>query len=255
MSLAFSEIRGLAEILAQAKQSETVNREDAWLASTYVVAGQRVRTMTIDDFTALLQFQSPLIARKLPNPDELIFFLWIMSPLNLKYRESRWLAPFAGWRAKRFSNQVARTLQLDLVYRRKQAVEARGETYTLPEGSKLAKAISEAFKYVDLVFMDRPPGLKRNGVDAGLCYLTSWFDAMQSEYHLPTAEVWKMPLPVLFARLKAIQFRSERNVPTFNVERDKIMQAIMAGLNAKLYTEDDLKEGRVDLQNNRLKLN
>lgn len=255
MSLAFSEIKGLPELLTRAKQAETVNREDAWLASTYVVAGQRIRTMTVDDFVALLQFQSPLLSRRLPNPDELIFFLWILSPENLRFRDSRWLAPFAAWRARRFSKHLAAILDLKAVDRCQREAAVKGERYELPEDSPLAKAIEGAFKYVDLVFMDRPPGLKQNGLDAGLCYLTSWFDAMQSEYPLPTAEVWKMALPVLFARLKAIQFRKIERLPQFNANRDKIMADIAHGLNSKLYTEDDLKEGRVDLETNRLKLN
>ena len=255
MSIALSEIKGLSEILAQAKRTETVNREDAWLASTYVVAGQRVRTMTVSDFTALLQFNSPLLSRRLPSPTELVFFLWIMSADNLKLRESKFPAWYCQWRAKRFSRRLTQRLEIESVERAQSKAELTEDGYTLPEDSPLAKAIADAFKYIDILFMDKPAGLSKNGLDSGLCYLTAWFDAMQSEYHLPTKEVWAMPLPVLFARLKAIQHRVSNAVPAFNEERDKVMQRITSGLNSKLYTEDDLRVGRVDLINNRLRAN
>lgn len=257
MSIAFCEIKGVQELLDRARHSETVNREDAWLGSTYIVAGQRIRTMTVDDFTALLQFRSPLLSRRLPNPDELIFFLWILTPENLRFRQSRWLAPFAGWRARRFSKYLARTLDLKAVDRCQREADVKGERYVLPENAPLAIAIAEAFKYVDLLFMDKPPGLKQNGTDSGLCYLTSWFCCLQREFHLPTKEIEQMPLPVLFARLKEVQMANSKktNVPGFNPEQDRIMARIVDGLRAKRYTADDLRKGLVDLETCQKRMN
>ncbi len=262
MSIAFNEIKGLAELLSRSKEVEVATREDAWLATTHVIAGQRIRTMTVDDFTILLQFKNPLIARQLPSPDALSFFLWVLSPEIERWHERK------GWRRLPFTRYIerfqsyrhGRRVAKALKIRELQALEEKwfekcpDKPFVLPEGCLFEKAIKDAFEYIDRVFLDKPASLK-NGTESGLCYLTSWFDSMQSEYHLPTKEVWKMAMPVLFARLKAIQKRHNQKIPEFNEDRDKIFQNIMRGLNTKLYTEDDLREGRVDLENNRLKNN
>lgn len=247
MSISFSEIKGLPKLLAQAKQAETVNREDAWLSTTYVVAGERIRTMAVEDFTILLQFNSPILSRRLPTPGELVFFIWSLTPECLRLREKRVPEFWRRWRTNRFGRGVRKRMDIAGFEAAKLEAEANGEAYTLPDNHPFAGAIQQAFKYIDLVFMDKPPGLSRNGVDSGLCYLTAWFDAMQSEYHLPTEEIWKMELPVLFARMKAMQYRKLKQVPGFNAQQDKVLRKIMDGLRDKQFTEDDLREGRVDL--------
>lgn len=262
MSLALHEIPGLAELLESTREVETATREDAWLGITHVIAGQRIRVMTVQDYTALLQFESPLLNRALPTPSELSFFLWVLSPeIERWHNRKGWrsvpgLKSFEQWQSRQHGRKVRRNLKLEALEQSEADWHEKSKLpFTLPDDAPFTVAVNDAFKYIDELFLDRPPSLKRDGTKAGLCYLTSWFDMLQSEYNLPTAEIWQMKLPVLFARLKAIQMRYNKNVPDFNVDRDKIMQNLMQGLRMKLYTEDDLKSGRVDLVKNQLRNN
>lgn len=263
MSIALKEIAGLTELLQSTREVETATREDAWLGITHVIAGQRIRVMTIQDYTALLQFESPLLNRRLPTPSELSFFLWVLSPEIEKWHEGRgWRSSaFLKWIEQRKSRQhgqrVREALQLADLEKQEAAWHAKapGIPFTLEDDLPFTIAVKDAFKYIDQMFMDRPAALKKEGAKSGLCYLTSWFDMLQSEYHLPTKEIWRMKLPVLFARIKAIQNRYSKGVPDFNVDRDKVLQNIMQGLRMKLYTEEDLRSGRVDLVKNCLRNN
>lgn len=262
MSIALKDIAGLAELLESTREVETATREDAWLGITHLIGGQRVRVMTIQDYTALLQFESPLLNRRLPTPNELSFFLWVLSPEIEKWHDRH------GWRSwgclkwieqrqsRQHGRRVREALRLEELEKQEAAWHAKASVpFTLGDELPFTIAVKDAFKYIDEMFMDRPAGLKKDGPKSGLCYLTSWFDMLQSEYHLPTKEIWKMKLPVLFARIKAIQNRYNKGVPEFSVDRDKIFQNIMQGLRLQLYTEEDLRAGRVDLQKNCLRNN
>lgn len=260
MSIALKDIAGLAELLEQTREVETETREDAWLGITRAIAGERIRVMTVLDYTALLQFASPLLNRRLPTPSELSFFLWVLSPeIDLWNRKRSWrkwrtLAGIEQMQCKRHGKRIRETLRLKELEEQERQWHTKSKLpFTLPDNAPFTLAVTQAFKYVDELFIDRPPGLKKNTGKSGLCYLTSWFDVIQSEYKKPDEEVWAMPIPVLFARLKAIQSRyNGAGVPEFSHDRDKIMRNIMRGLQEKRYTEEDLRTGRVDLVNNRL---
>lgn len=262
MSLALKDIPGLSEMLAETREIETATREEAWIGMTRRIAGERIRVMTVRDYTALLQFESPMVQRALPTPAEFAFFLWVLSPeMERWHNQSGWrrwqcFARLQQWQSKRHGRRVRAALQLDELKRQESDWHQKSKLpFTLPDDAPFAIAIKEAFAYIDEMFQDKPAGLKKETGKSGLCYLTSWFDLLQSEYHLPTYEIWAMRIPVLFGRLKAIQMRHNHKAPEFNVDRDKILQNIMAGLNQKKYTMQDLRGGRVDLHRNCLRNN
>src|SRR5208282_6345387 len=124
------------------------------------------------------------------------------------------------------------------------------EIFTLPVECPLSKTIVEAFQYVDTTFLDRPAGLAKEGNATGLFYLTSWFDTMQSEYHQPDDWVEKMPLPLLFGRLKAITARRNPSEPDFNAKQDALLAQIQRKMQDKLVTENDLVSGRFKFEDN-----
>jgi len=260
--LALRDIPGLSELLEQGREVETETREDAWLGITRVIAGKRVRVMTVQDYTALLQFASPLLQRRLPTPDELAFFLWVLSPEIELWNEQRgwrkWgcFARLERWQSRRHGRAVRSVLQLKELEEQEAQWRSKSKLpFTLPDEAPFTIAVNQAFKYVNELFLDRPPGLKKEHGRSGLCYLTSWFDILQSEYHMPEEAIWRMKIPVLFARLKAIQARHNAKVPDFHADCDKILQRLMQGLREAKYTEDDLRAGRVDLVNDRLRDN
>ena len=257
-------VPGYREALTRAKASEFRSREDSWLALPATIAGRKVRVMTVRDYVALLRLKNPFVMRTEPTFEQLGELLWVLSPeIERWHNHTGWRKPWlAGCRWPLFSIE---RWQIFLAARRMRKrlkisaleKEARiwnqanpGKIYEMPEASELAKAIKAAFAYIDRLFLDRPAGIAREGTASGLLYLTSWFDRMQSEYHKPDAEIWMMPLPVLFCRLKAIQERKNPGEPEFNGRQDAVNAQLQAALQKKDLTVDDVLAGKMQFKNN-----
>ncbi len=63
---------------------------------------------------------------------------------------------------------------------------------------------------------------------------------MQSEYFKTDDEVYRMPLPQLFGRLKAIQQRTNPGEPEFNARQDALAAQIQRAAQEGLSAEDIL---------------
>ena len=226
-SLALSDIPGLAEAMAVAKGNQLVTRENSLLNLTYDIFGFKVRTMTVRDYVLLERFRSPFISRVEPTLDDLSFFLWALSPQFNKWLGRKWL----GWL------QPVAALFYGCKVRK-----AFGSK--LPDTSE--PAVVKCFEYIDTMFYDSPPALTKGG-ESCLCYLTGWFDAIQSEYHFPSEQVWAMGLPELFQRLNAIRQRRNPSAPTFNKGTDQVKIFILSGLRSKEFTMEDLAKGKVKI--------
>ena len=80
MSFALHEVPGYAEALEAAREGEFTTRQDAWWNLSFDVGGVRLRTMTVQDYDVMQRIQSPFLLRQMPNPDEMLLFLWLLSP-------------------------------------------------------------------------------------------------------------------------------------------------------------------------------
>jgi hypothetical protein len=225
-SLALKDIPGLPEALSKARRKQADIRESAMLNLSHNICGFTVRAMTVKDYVLLDKVGSPFISRVEPTMEDLGLFLWILSPQFLK------LSNRSGWIG--LLQPVAAFL-----YARK-VNKAFG--HNIPESSE--SAVVHCFGYIDKMFFDSPACIAKGG-ESCLSYLTSWFDSIQSEYHIPTEEVWGMTLPELFQRLAAIRQRHNPQSPTFNKETDAVKLWILRGLRSKEFSLDDLKGGRV----------
>ncbi len=230
-SLCLDSIPGLKEAMAKAKSSQLRTREDSLLMLEHNVLGFKVRTMTILDYVLLDRHQSPFLNRTEPTLGELSFFLWVLSPSYEKWRAG------IGWR-----KFVPLLQPLPAFLHSRRVSKAFGRN--IPESSE--PVVIRCFEYIRTIFFDAPPGLV-NGGESCLCYLTGWFDSMQSEYHFSSDKVWNMGLPELFQRLAAIRQRNNPNVPTFNKDQDQLKSFILRGLRSKEFTMDDLASGRVKI--------
>lgn len=228
-SFALHEIPGYGAALAEARQRLQTAREAAWLDLPHTIGGFPVRPMTVADFVLLDQRRSPFLFRTAPTLDDLKVFLWVLSPAY-----GRWL----------FGGRVRRALptvqHLQAFLHGQRVHRALGRN--VPESSE--PACVEAFRYVDEMFLDAPPQ-SRAGGESCACYLGGWFDALQSEHHLTSDEIWRMPLPQMFQRLKAITRRHNPGVPEFNAYVDKLNGFVLTGLRNKEFTQDDLLAGKV----------
>ena len=224
-SLALREIPGLAEALASAKSNQLVTRENSLLNLSYDLCGLKARTMTIRDYVLLQRIGSPFIRRVEPTMDDLAIFLWVLSPQFNKWLGRKWFAFLQPVAAFFHGRKVRRVFGKNI-----------------PETSEAV--VVKCFEYIDKMFYDSPPALA-NGQESCLCYLTGWFDAIQSEYQFPSEQVWNMGLPELFQRLNAIRQRNNPSVPSFNKGTDSIKLFVLRGLRSKEFTIEDLAQGRV----------
>jgi hypothetical protein len=265
MAFYLNGIPGYREALTRARNGEFKTREDNWLALPQMIAGAKVRIMTVRDYVALLRLQSPFLVHTVPSFEELGTFLWLLSPqIERWHNHEGWRKPWLvgcrwnlfsieHWQIRLAAKRLRRRLKMTKLEKTAKAWNQAnpGKTYELPDDCPLATAIEETFAYVDKVFFDRPSTLAQAGNSSGLLYLTSWFDVIQSQYHLPDEAVWKMPLPVLFGRMKAIQQRLNPGEPDFNRRQDDLARQLQAAMQSGQYTEQDAKAGkRFDFKDN-----
>ena len=159
MSLPLNQIPGLSELLAESHEIETATREEAWIGLTRRIAGQPVRIMTVRDYTALLQFENPMIHRALPTPAQFAFFLWVISPEMDRWQNgvgwrgwncSQWMQE---WQSKRHAQRVRRALQLETLEDQESEWRIKSKLpFTVPDDAHFAVGVKEGFAYVDEMF-------------------------------------------------------------------------------------------------------
>jgi hypothetical protein len=255
-------ISGYREALSRAKSNEFRTREDNWLCLPAEIAGCKVRILTVRDYVALLRLQNAFVLRVEPTLEDLGSLLWLLSPEIERWHNrigwrKRWLVDcrwslfsVERWQIRLAAKKLRSKLKMKelenaaLAFNRGQPGKLPPPIYQLPEDCELARAFTAGFEYMDRIFLDRPAGVAKEGTGSGLLYLASWFDAMQSEYHMSDEAVWKMPLPVLFARLKAIAHRTNPGEPDFNARQDAVNAQILKA------NFSDLVEGRFKFQDN-----
>ena len=232
--IALGRIPGLQEAIQKARAKQHRQREVAWKGLGFNLLGVHLRTMTVSDYVILDHYGSPFINRQVPEMADLAFFCWALS------RER------VAWDSRRF--QFGRSFEA-FCYARKIARKFRRD---IPENHAgkvcFQEAVTQAFQYVEDMFLDAPPGC--DGSPSGLCYLASWFDAIQSEHKIDEPAILAMPLPQLFQRLKAIRLRKGDKVPSFDRFEDEVKAWVQKGIAGNKFTYEDLAAGRVKFGEN-----
>lgn len=259
-----NKIPGYREALHRAKAQEFRTREDNWLALSGTIAGLPVRVMNVRDYVALLRIRSPFVCRQEPSFEDLGKFLWLLSPkIERWHNHEGWRKPWLvgcrwswfsieRWQIRLHAKRLRRRLkmrQLENTAREWNRAHP-GEIYSLPEACPLASALKEAFDYIDRIFLDKPAGIAKEGVGSGLLYLTSWFDSIQSEYTKTDDEVYRMPMPQLFGRLKAMQQRNNPGEPEFNARQDALAAHIQRAMQSDKLTAEDVLGGKLKFDQN-----
>lgn len=228
--LLLNDIPGFREALSASRSDEYRTREDAWTDPVGNVCGFKIRPIRVRDYVLLVKLRSPFISRREPTKHDLGLFLWMLSP-----GYDKWLF---GWR--RFTGLrglAARWHGLRVHWRFCRDMPASSEP-----------AVVECFKFVEKMFLDSPPSVA-SGRESGLHFITGWMDRIRAEYHASEEEVWLMSLPKLFSLLKAINQRTNPEMPNFDQKSDRVKIAILRALRQGL-TLDDLKAGKLNLDAN-----
>jgi len=255
-----NEIPGYRDAVNRARAMEFRAREDNWLTICGSVAGSTIRVMTVRDYVGLLRIGSPFLARQEPTFEELGTFLWVLSPEIERWHNRagwrkqwlvgcRWgLFNIYNWQRFLHARKLRRHLKIDQLEKTAERhYQETGNRYEIPEAHPLTKALVEAFAYIDRIFLDRPAGVAKEGNASGLLYLTSWFDSIQSEYTKSDDDVWKMGLPHLFSRLKAIYQRLSPGEPDFNARQDEVRNRILHAANHDKMSAEDILGGKLNL--------
>jgi hypothetical protein len=230
-SISLNSIPGLPEAMESARKSQFKTRETALLGLSDNLCGFKVRTMKVIDYVLLERGNSPFLNRTEPTMADLSFFLWELSPQYGLWRCG------SGWRGL-----VSPLQPVAAFFYARKANRAFGKN--IPDSSE--QVVLECFKYVNSMFFDAPASVSGCS-ESCTCYLTGWFDILQSEYGMTTDEIWEMGLPELFQRLKAITYRKNPTMPQFNKTTDGVRDFVVRGLREKKFTFEDLKNGKVEI--------
>lgn len=253
-AISLARIPGYREALQAAAEQEFKTREDNFLAFDTVISGEVVRCLPLRDYVALTRCKSPFLFRREPTHFDLEHFLWTLSPVTEKWNDSegwrkiKWFPTFYQFEKEKHRRRVRLAFQLREL--EKTLVTNESETdqpYVLPESHPLSIAFEAAFDYIAKMFFDLPSA--GGGPESGLSYLTAWFDILQSEYKMPSEEIWRMPIPQLLSRLKAIQQRRNPKIPDFNARRDALNQQVQRALKDPI-TRAQLLKGEFKFQLN-----
>lgn len=234
-----------------ARQKEARWRMDAFKGAGHSIAGMPIRAMTVRDMILLSDMKCPILAGHDPKLGELVRFLWIMSPeFELWWDKAGWrrfakrLQPVAAWLHAR---KCRRALDIGRLEKLRRLNLGNGWRFEVPSKSKLALAVEECRQYVNLMFLDSPPAPTEQGESfiSGLAY---WTGELLSEGILQNEdEVHRAPLPKVFQWLKYLRRKRDPKSAEFNVEAGELRRKIVAGLNARRFTQEDLQAGLVNL--------
>jgi len=224
--IALNQVPGWREAVKKARAKQERIRENAWKNLAYEINGFKVRPMTVLDYLMLDHFGSPFLYRQQPQLCDLSWILWALSPQCLKWNQKniqlgRTLASFF------YSRKVSKKLGRDGIFQ---------------------ESCTKVFEYIDDMFMDAPAGMQ--GGKAAVCYLASWFDIIQSQYHCSEDAVRFMPLPQMFQRIRAIQERNGNEQPAFDKVEDRLKQFVQNGISSRKFSYDDLVNGKVSFELN-----
>lgn len=221
-ALSLNAIPAVREAIKRQTENQTTSREKAFLGRSHMILSIRIRTMSVMDFSILSHLRSPFLTRTNPSLVDLSMFLWVLTAAHRWWRTSGRFLP--GWceaiHAWLFAKRCRRLA---------------------PEQAALA-----CFDYVDEMFADIPASANTSSPGASVSCVAGWCGMMRSIMHCESeAEVLDMPLPKLFQYLRTAKQLNNPGALEGNRKVDGISNRIVRDLRDKIYTIEDLREGRV----------
>jgi hypothetical protein len=212
----------------QALEQERIQRLLAFHPMRYRIGGFEVTAMTLRQHSLLRLVNSPLLPPfETPEPQQLIQFLWIMSPHFTRGESAEKSAFFARARQlyippppPRWRNRL---LQLRWYYQRKGCELRESET------------LREAREFVQATFADRPEG----GTEDLAEYYSdeaSIIGTLAAKYHFLPEQTMETPLTAIFQHLKRIHESQclEHGLPVLlNNPSDDVVQRHLAEVNSQ----------------------
>jgi hypothetical protein len=196
----------------EALGKEQLVRDACFLPVTESVAGFELRPMTLRDYLVLKSARSPLLAGRIPSPDQLLAFLWQLSPW---YRPRLSLATIINRRL--FVWHCRRLLPLREPRVRWKMGLPRWQEQAQKRLERAARLVLACREYVKETFQDAPPSSSRAQLDPQF-----WGDAVAlcavlgREFGWTEDYVLAMPLKRIFQYLKEIGHAHGAKVPLCN---------------------------------------
>lgn len=174
--------------------------EAAFLDLTETVAGFELRPMRVRDYLALRAMKHPLLRGALPTPEQLVGFLWLLSPqfsaTDAKAREGFVL------RCARFLPPKAPSIHLPWLMK-------RWRLRLLERLAETSQVIGAVRLYIEETLTDWPAH-KAQGQDTDYygqgCAICAEF---AREYHLSFKDTLELPMKCALQFLKEIKLRTD----------------------------------------------
>lgn len=184
----------------EAVERENNVRDNAFLGIAEKICGIEVFSMTPRHFLILDGIGSPFVTGGSILPEEVVRFLWIMSP---RFRIVR---SFHDWIARWRFAASCRKLNWET-------------------------SIKAIFAYLEETFMDRPgANSASNSVGSNWSWLAAMVDAIARNYHWSEETILNTPLKRLFQYRKIISMANDPNAIHFN-PRDKVIGEYLRKIN------------------------
>jgi hypothetical protein len=156
-------------------------RDAAFLDFQTMIHGRPVLPLTIRHWIILDAIDDPFLAGRIPQPEEVVRFLWAMNPR---------FAPGRSFRRWRFINSCKK-----LPYE--------------PVVLKIRQFVADSFQ-------DRPPSSSGERRLPQMAFAASLVHSIANSYHWPEAAILGLPLGRAFQYLKAIRMSANPELPKWN---------------------------------------
>lgn len=206
MSLAAIQARHVKALAEAAHKAETL-RESAYVISSFLVAGVEIRELTLSDVALLSAINSPYINGGSVTQDDMVLFMWVLSPQYARFRAK---SGQAGWRERLSQQWFAAKL-------------------CWVESEEIGRDIDE---YLEVIYLDSPAGdggeSKGSTQFSTVSYQASYVNILATEYSWSEEHILSMPLRRVFQYTNLICNKHDPDGISFNrlvdLERKRYLQ-------------------------------
>lgn len=201
--------------LSRAKEVDDSLRERAFIDVPEQINGVTVRQLTLRHLNILFKIQSPFIYGGVRKIEDIMLFLWIVSPhysqerryVVLPRRKLLWRRLVAWARRQEFHIPTVRELFV-------------AELVIHPRFEHFSRGID---RYIYRTFLDTPPSVKEAKA-VSTAYAASVIHKLASSYGWEEQTILDMPLTRVFQYLKWIQVEDNPKTPQFDPMQNRIEQ-------------------------------
>ncbi len=180
-----SQIPGYERAERRGRRLEDARREWAFLGTCEKLCGVRVCLLTLRMFAELIAIRSPFLCGGDIGGEDVVLFLWRLSPRFSRDDHELRLRFFARVRAVAF------------------------------EPEEFRRAVRSVFRFIDRMLCDRPPS-STGGSQSDVSFVASLVHEIATAYGWDRDTILDTPMPQVFQYVRKIQREHNPKLPRFN---------------------------------------